>query len=114
MERPAQCNADLNADLHQVAASFDLYESVISFPIAFTKVLGATSNHASSASIASTNRRSVTMDVEMREARPDSKSSHVHRRMMVEGDRDEMTLARMGKKQVLKVRHSTPGFMDTS
>lgn len=49
------------------------------------------------------------MDVEMREARPDSKSSHVHRRMMVEGDRDEMTLARMGKKQVLKVRHNTPG-----
>lgn len=54
------------------------------------------------------------MDVEMREARPDSKSSHVHRRMMVEGDRDEMTLARMGKKQVLKVRHITPGLMDTS
>lgn len=33
---------DLNADLHQVAASFDLYESVISFPVAFTKGLGAT------------------------------------------------------------------------
>lgn len=31
--------------------------------------------------------------------------------MMVEGDRDEMTLARMGKKQVLKVRQAVPGFM---
>lgn len=47
------------------------------------------------------------MDVEMREARQDSKSSQVNRRVM-EGDSDEMALARMGKKQVLKVRHSAP------
>lgn len=51
------------------------------------------------------------MDVEMREARQDSKSSQVNRRVM-EGDRDEMTLARMGKKQVLKVRHSAPELTD--
>lgn len=41
------------------------------------------------------------MDVEMLEARSDSKSSQVNRHMM-EGNRDEMTLARLGKKQVLK------------
>lgn len=48
------------------------------------------------------------MDVEMAEARTDSKSSsQVHRHMM-EGNRDEMTLARMGKKQVLKVGQALP------
>lgn len=47
------------------------------------------------------------MDVEMLEARSDSKSSQVNRHMM-EGNRDEMTLARLGKKQVLKVGQPLP------
>lgn len=51
------------------------------------------------------------MDVEMREARPESKSSRVHRHV-VEGDRDELTLARLGKKQVLKVCHSACEYTD--
>ncbi|KAI3390864.1 hypothetical protein diail_8474 [Diaporthe ilicicola] len=44
------------------------------------------------------------MDVEMRQAVPDSKSSHVNHGMVGRsgGNRDEMTLARIGKKQVLK------------
>lgn len=47
------------------------------------------------------------MDVEMEEARLDSKSPQVHRRMAVV-DRDEAALARLGKKQVLKVICAVP------
>lgn len=45
------------------------------------------------------------MDVEMGEVRPHSKSLQVHRSMAVV-DRDEVALALLGKKQVLKVSHA--------
>lgn len=44
------------------------------------------------------------MDVEMRQASPESKGSHGNRAVIHGGSHDEMTLARLGKKQVLKVR----------
>ena len=49
----------------------------------------------------------------MRQAQLDSKSSQVNRHELgLGGDRDEMTLARLGKKQVLKVRRAVPDFTD--
>jgi hypothetical protein len=55
----------------------------------------------------------TTMDVEMRQVSPSSKGSHVNRGVIHVGSHDEMTLARLGKKQVLKVgrpRSSCPEY----
>jgi hypothetical protein len=54
------------------------------------------------------------MDVEMRQVRPDSKVPHVNRAVIHGGSQDEMMLARLGKKQVLKVGRAQPRFLNTS